>query len=64
MENDQPWFIDEEINYILEKFENDEKLTLPEIKLSLRLMDKLPMAFGCYVLQEYLLGLIDRIKDE
>ncbi len=61
---DRPWFYDEEVETILDKIENEETLTLPEIKLSIRLMHKLPIKFSCNVLQQYLLGLIDRLQDE
>jgi hypothetical protein len=64
MTEEKVWFYDQEFEDILEKYENDEHLTLPEIKLSLRFLNKLPINFSCYVLQNYLLGLIDRLEDE
>lgn len=64
MDNEQPWFVDEEYKDLIDKLDNDESLTLSEIKFGIRLLHTLPIDISCNVLQQYLLGLIDRLKDE
>lgn len=64
MEDEPIWFQDEEYQEIIDKVDNEESLTLSEIKFGIRILHKLPVNISCNILQQYLLGLIDRLEDE